>query len=150
MKKHTYSILILLAVLATGCELNEPRPSDDRPCGPKTCTEEFASITVKFVDKIGNTLAVNDFKSINSRTGLAVKYAGPYPTSGAASYTVANDSDLKEFSETGDEVVVSGTNPVTGQVKTASFTISGGCACHIHKVSGPTQIAFDELYVGFR
>ncbi|RYG12534.1 MAG: hypothetical protein EOO07_18915 [Chitinophagaceae bacterium] len=144
MKIRTLFILIFFSIVVASCELNEqPRPTNDMQCPPKTCTLEFASISVKFIDKAGNSVTVSDFKSINSRTGLAIKYAGPYTISGVSNYTVATDGDLKEFTDTGDEVVVSGTNPATGQTKSATFSIAGGCACHIRKISGPSQITFD-------
>lgn len=141
MTKYTFLVLFSIVIIATGCELADQ--NNDTPCGPKMCTANFASITVKFTDKAGNPVTVKDFKSINTRTNLSVKYAGPYSILGANNYTVANDSDLKEFSETGDEVLVSGTHPTTGQIKTATFTVSGGCACHIQKTSGPNEIVFD-------
>lgn len=126
-----------------GCELTgQPEPGDT-PCGPKMCTAEFAGITVKFVDKAGNSVVIKDFKSINNRTGLNVKYAGSNAVSVVNQYANATDSDLKDFSETGDEVLVAGTHPTTGQVKTEIFKVSGGCACHIRKLSGPTEIVFD-------
>jgi hypothetical protein len=141
MTKYILLALISVIIMATGCELSDQ--NNDTPCEPKMCTLEFASITVKFTDKAGNPVAVKDFKSINTRTNLSVKYAGPYTVLGTNTYTVANDSDLKEFSDTGDEVLVSGTHPTTGQLKTATFNVSGGCACHIRKIAGLNEIVFD-------
>ncbi len=142
MSKSTLFAIIFLSIVVSGCELTGQEPND-MPCGPKTCTAEFASIGVKFVDKTGNAVVVKDFTSINKRTGLNVKYAGSNSVYVAGNYGVATDSDLKDFSETGDDVLVSGTHPSTGQIKTATFKVSGGCACHIRKISGPTEIVFD-------
>ncbi|MEO6850064.1 MAG: hypothetical protein ABI203_07480 [Mucilaginibacter sp.] len=56
---------------------------------------------------------------------------------------VVDDSNRKDLSTDGDNVKVSGTNPVTGQVAMGIFKISGGCNCHVGKLSGPDTIKFN-------
>jgi hypothetical protein len=55
-----------------------------------------------------------------------------------------DDGNTKSLSEEGDDLKITGTFEKTGQTKSAIIKVTGGiCACHINKVSGPEQIAFD-------
>jgi hypothetical protein len=40
-------------------------------------------------------------------------------------------------------VIISGTHPTTNVTKTVTFKISGGCNCHVEKVSGSSTVVFD-------
>lgn len=144
MCKKLSLLLILIIAATSACNKTTTVTDDDTPCAPQACTMEFRSVTIKFVDKAGNPVVVQNFKSINQRTGQPIKWAGPNSvTQYPGYYSVANDSDLKELSTNGDDVAVSGTNPANGQTKTVTFKISGGCSCHINKISGPAEVAFD-------
>ncbi|MGF7077870.1 hypothetical protein [Mucilaginibacter sp. UYCu711] len=113
-------------------------------CGTQTCTLVFAQIGVHFADFNGSPASVLNFSAINQRTKQSTVPASP--TGGPAEpgyYIVADDNGKKDFSTEGDDVVVSGTSPTTGQTKTVTYKISGGCNCHVEKISGETTIVFN-------
>ncbi|MEO6149393.1 MAG: hypothetical protein ABIN95_05745 [Mucilaginibacter sp.] len=109
------------------------------------CTEIFASVAVKFVDKNGEGINVNNYSAVNQRTKDTIKTsAGIALDLVPGYYFVVDDSYTKNLSEAGDDIKVSGTNTLTNQTKTAVIKVSGGkCACHVNKVSGPEEIKFD-------
>ncbi|RRN78190.1 hypothetical protein EIM50_15745 [Pseudoxanthomonas sp. SGD-10] len=114
-------------------------------CDDLICTQEFRSITVKFVDAEGTPIEVEDFKAINARTKKQVNdgnQGGSLPMKGV--YVITSDASLNEFTTNGDIVVVSAKHAMSGVMKTAEYKITGGrCSCHVSKVSGPDEIVFD-------
>jgi hypothetical protein len=113
-------------------------------CGTQTCTMVFAQIGVHFADFNGSPTSVLNFGAINQRTKQSTVPASP--TGGPASpgyYIVTDDNSKKDFSTEGDDVLISGTSPTTGQTKTLTIKISGGCNCHVDKVSGSSTVVFD-------
>ncbi|MNX72795.1 hypothetical protein D3C86_1041630 [compost metagenome] len=73
-----------------------------------------------------------------------------YASSAAASnlikgsFIIVDDGNTKSLSEAGDDLKITGTSVETNQTKSVIVKVKGGkCACHIEKVSGPEQIAFD-------
>jgi hypothetical protein len=103
----------------------------------------FVSINVKFQDKNGNALEVKNFSAVNQRTNESISSGNQQGINGVGYYTVADDNTRSKLSTQGDEVVVTATHPTTGQTKTATFKISGGCNCHVARISGPQVITFD-------
>lgn len=103
----------------------------------------FAMIGVKFTDKNGHAIAVQSLTAVNQRTKLSVLPANQQGINEPGYYVITDDSTREKLSTDGDEVLVSATNPATGQTKTVSFKLSGGCNCHIDRISGPQTIAFD-------
>lgn len=135
MKK---ALLIIAVVFLASCKESTVKL---RKCPDLVCTENFASVTIEFV-KSGQPFKVIDYCAVNQRTGDTLVHAKPELPAGV--YVVADDSDVKELSEKGDEIKVTGTDSLTNQTKTAIIKISGGqCACHVEKISGPEQISFD-------
>jgi hypothetical protein len=113
-------------------------------CGTQVCTALFANVGVHFADVNGNPISVLNFTAINQRTKATT--VPENPTGGPASpgyYVVTDDNAKKDFSTEGDNVIVSGTSPTTGQTKTVTLKISGGCNCHVDKLSGETTLVFD-------
>ena len=119
-------------------------------CSPKTnvgcptnqiCTMIFASVGTTFVDKDGNNVAVKDFKVLNLRTNKAIESQGVIGGGDAsAGQAIVTDANKKDLSTEGDElkvtaVTVNGNKPVS-----AVYKISGGCNCHVEKLSGPEKI----------
>lgn len=134
-------LALMLASTLLSCEKNKT----DSACEEKTCTEEFRSLTVKFVDNKGLPAGLKTFNVINQRTGENV-YATSAALSNLAkgSYLIVDDRNTKNLSEEGDDLKITGTSEETNQVKSAIIKVKGGqCACHIEKLSGPEQIAFD-------
>ena len=138
MKKvQLFATFVLL--LFTACQTDTVKVCEDR-----VCTEEFRSISVRFLDNKGESLIVKDYQSLNKRTGKVLHAGKPadYPATGY--YTVVSDGDLRELSEKGDVIVVSARHPENNSLKEGQFVVAGGkCACHISKISGPEQISFD-------
>ncbi|MCJ8209405.1 hypothetical protein MUY27_06765 [Mucilaginibacter sp. RS28] len=137
----TYFFLLIAIVLFAGCHKNETKPVV--ACEPMACTLNFASVTVKFLDKDGNATAVTDFTSVNARTKTKVPYSGANQGY-VGYYTVANDSNLKDIAQDGDVVIVTAKNPASGQTLSTTFKIAGGCRCHIEKLSGPAEVQFTK------
>ena len=120
------------------------KAQEQAACGTQACTDIFAQIGVSFADINGSPVTVTGFSAINQRTKVSVVPVSP--TGGPASpgyYIVTDDNSKKEFSTEGDEVLISGTLSTTGQTKTVTYKISGGCNCHVDKVSGSSTVVFD-------
>ena len=113
-------------------------------CENLMCTQEFRSVSVKFMDALGNPIEVKDFKSVNLRTNkdlTSSNYSDPINAKGY--YLVVTDANTKDLSAEGDQIKVSAKHPVNGTIKEANFIVSGGeCVCHISKISGPEEIIF--------
>lgn len=139
MKK--IALVLLLGVALLTCKKNKTT-SD---CGDKVCTEEFASVVLKFVDNKGAAAEVKDFNVINQRTGERVTAnSSIYTNTIKGVFIIVDDNNKLGLSEQGDDLKISGTSVETKQTKSVVIKVSGGkCACHINKISGPEQVAFD-------
>jgi hypothetical protein len=139
MKK--IALVLLLGVALLTCKKNKTT-SD---CGEKICTEEFASVVLKFVDNKGAGAEVKDFYVINQRTGERVRAnSSVYTSTIKGVFIIVDDNNKLGLSEQGDDLKITGTSVETKQTKSAVIKVNGGkCACHINKISGPQQIAFD-------
>lgn len=132
-------LVLAVTILLASCR---EAPVKLRECPDLVCTEQFVSFSIKFI-KGGQPIDVIDYSSVNQRTGdtLASKKLDMQP---AGIYLVADDNDVKNLAEKGDEIKITGTDSLTNETKTAIVKISGGkCACHVEKISGPEQISFD-------
>jgi hypothetical protein len=133
------AVLILIASFFS-CH----KAQEQAGCGTQTCTMVFAKIGVHFADFNGSPTSVLNFSAINQRTKQSTVPASP--TGGPAEpgfYIVADDNGKNNFSTEGDDVVISGTSPTTNATKTVTFKISGGCNCHVEKVTGESTVVFD-------
>jgi hypothetical protein len=140
MLNKSFALLLILGIFA-GCHKND---SARVACAPMSCTMELRSVIVKFVDKQGAPVVVNNFEAKNTRTKVKLSYSGPTDAAlNPGYYVVASDSNLKELAEDGDEILVSGRHPNTGQTLSFVVKVAGGCQCHISKISGPEQVQFD-------
>jgi hypothetical protein len=86
---------------------------------------------------------VKNYSAFNKRTQKNLVTGSQKVMNEPGSYTIADDGMRAQLSTQGDEIVVSATHPTTGQIKTATFKISGGCNCHVERISGPQTITFD-------
>jgi len=139
MKK--IALVLLLGIALITCKKNKTT-SD---CGDKICTEEFASVVLKFVDNKGVGAEVKDFNVINQRTGERVTAnSSVYTSTIKGVFIIVDDSNKLGLSEQGDDLKITGTSVETKQTKSVVIKVSGGkCACHINKISGPQQLVFD-------
>jgi len=139
MKKITLVLVMGIALIA--CKKNKGT-SD---CENKVCTEEFVMTGIKFADNKGAGAEIKDFSVVNQRTGEKL-YAKSSATVNTIKgyYIVLDDGNKLQLSAQGDDLKITGTSTTTNQTKSAIVKVSGGnCACHISKISGPEQIAFD-------
>jgi hypothetical protein len=140
---YKYIFLFLMAAAFSGCKKHNQQTG----CPSQACTADFASLTVNFVDKDGVPVPGKNVTVINLRTHetiIAIGNGGPVvPTIGPFLYTIATDNNKSEFSTEGDDIELTATDAITNITKTTTFKISGGCNCHIAKVSGPDKIVFD-------
>ncbi|WDZ99597.1 hypothetical protein [Mucilaginibacter sp. SJ] len=134
--------LFLLAVTFLGCK----KHNQQKGCLAQACTLEFASITVRFVTTEGLPTPGKNVTVINLRTHQAIIAKGNgavVPSAGPNLFTIATDNNKSEFSTEGDDVELTATDVITNITKTTTFKISGGCNCHIAKISGPDKITFN-------
>ena len=123
-----------------GCHKNQQKAG----CGTQVCTDIFASVGIHFTDKNGNAIVVNNFTAVDQRTHLSVLPAHPVTgIDNVGYYVVTDDSVRSQLSTEGDDILVSATDPSTNQTKTVTLKLSGGCNCHVDKVSGVDTVAFD-------
>ncbi|MNY55101.1 hypothetical protein D3C86_1910480 [compost metagenome] len=128
-----------------GTLLSCKKKTSESECGNMICTEQFASLFIKFVDNKGVGTEIKDLTVVNQRTGVN-KYPtmSGYLTVERGTYIFADDRDTKGLSEEGDDLKITATSVATNQTKSVIVKVKGGkCACHISKVSGPDQLAFD-------
>ncbi|MEH3113201.1 hypothetical protein [Pedobacter terrae] len=139
MKKITLALLMGTALLT--CKKNKTASE----CGDKVCTEEFASVMIKFVDNKGIGAEVKDFNVINQRTGERVTAnSSVYTSTAKGVFIVVDDQNKLNLSEQGDDLKITGTSVDNQQTRSVVVKVSGGkCACHVVKISGPDQVAFN-------
>jgi hypothetical protein len=138
MINKLFSLLLLCSLF--GCEKKTEKVDG---CNTGPCTLLFATVSVNYTDKDDQPVDVQNFTAINQRTKLSVLPGTQNNMAGKGHYLITDDGKKDQFSSEGDEVIVSATYAATGQTKTATFKIAGGCNCHINRVSGPQTISFD-------
>jgi hypothetical protein len=131
---------ILLLAFCFGCTKKQSQVLD---CPAQPCTMIFASVNVQFKDKAGNVVEVKNYSAFNKRTGKNLVSANQKGMNEAGFYTIVDDGMRPQLSTQGDQIVVSATHPINGQTKTTTYKISGGCNCHVDRISGPQVITFD-------
>jgi hypothetical protein len=135
--KQLLFILFVVSISLSSCSITNPTEA----CENKICTQEFRMVHVIFKDASGAHVQVSDFTAVNERTGERTGQDPDPSTVSNQGYVVASDSDVKSLSEKGDKIKVNARHALTGKSVTAEFVVSGGiCACHINKISGPSEI----------
>ncbi|MGV3684194.1 MAG: hypothetical protein ACO1NS_01125 [Daejeonella sp.] len=137
MKKLFY-ILSITSVCFFSCSATNNQPD----CENMICTQEFRMVQVVFKDSVGKPLNVKAFSAVNKRTGENMaRNSDPSNEPSQGVYIVASDADVRKLSEKGDVIQVSASHPVTNKNVISEFVVTGGiCACHINKISGPSEI----------
>ena len=139
--KYINLITILAAVvLFTSCTKSQQK---NTACGTQVCSDIFMSVGIHYTDNKGEPIIVSNFTVFDVTSNKQLYPGLPTGELVVGYYTIASDSDIKDFSTGGDIIKVSATNPATGQTKTVNLKISGGCNCHVAKLSGPDTVAFD-------
>ena len=137
--KKKLAIAVASLVLFSAC-----RKNTQTACGTQVCTDVFASVGVRFIDKNNSPVQVTGYAVLDLRTNKILYNVISASADLVPGYMiVADDSDLKDLTTDGDNIRVTATNPTTGQTLHTIFKISGGCNCHVGKVSGPDTIQFN-------
>jgi hypothetical protein len=139
--RKTILLILLAAISLSACKKN----NNHTACGTQACTATYAYLGIIFNDSNGGVANVKDVAVINMRTGKPLKLP-PYPPAVDFIYgsiLIASDENKDQFSTNGDDIKITATSATTGQVKTAVIKISGGCNCHVEKISGPNKMVFD-------
>ncbi|WP_454801048.1 hypothetical protein [Mucilaginibacter phyllosphaerae] len=134
-------LVLMLAIGLSACKKNK----NNIACGTQTCTESFSVITFAFTDADGKPTVIKDVTLINQRTGMAVpatSYAATMDLVPGA-IIIATDETKSAFSAQGDDIRVTATSTATGKTKSVTLKVSGGCNCHVERLSGPETVKFD-------
>nr|WP_294945817.1 hypothetical protein [uncultured Mucilaginibacter sp.] len=139
LAKITASLIVIAAFGSCSKKLK----TDGCPTG-QMCTMIFTTLSVNFVDKTGKPVAVKDVKVLNLRTNTAILAQGMSSmVTQTGSYVFVTDANKKQLSTGGDDLKVTATNAVTNKMVSAIIKVSGGCNCHVAKVSGADSIIFE-------
>jgi len=137
--------LILTGLLfLAACKSQKPQ---DKGCEAMMCTQEFKMIPVKLITTSGKEADFKSYKIIEVATGKEIKLNNDLPntTDNAKTLIVADDSQLRNFTEKGTDLQLQIIRTDDKVVK-ADYKISGGkCACHVAKLNGPDQVDIDQL-----
>jgi hypothetical protein len=134
-------LIILFVAAASLASCNKTKQKT--PCGTQICTDLFATVGINYADNAGKPIAVTNFTvfNVSSNKQLTPGYNVGLLVYGH--YIVATDNNKMDYSTDGDIIKVSATDPVTNQTKAVNMKISGGCNCHVAKISGPDTVKFD-------
>jgi hypothetical protein len=138
--KHL-SIILLVVLFLSACKSDK----NTQGCGVKECTTSFAYLGIRITDNDGKAAKLKSFTAINLRTNKSLTPV-QYPPNidfVAGFVLLASDSNIKDFSTDGDDVKITAIDSASNQTKTSTLKISGGCNCHLNKLSGPDVMAFD-------
>jgi hypothetical protein len=139
--KHVNLIVILAAVIIlASCTKTQQKNS---ACGTGVCSDIFATVGIHYTDNAGKSIAVSNFTVFDVTSNKQLYPGLPTVDLVVGYYIAASDSNIKDYSTDGDIIKVSATDPATGQTKTINLKISGGCNCHVAKISGADTVAFD-------
>jgi hypothetical protein len=135
------TLFILFVVTLSACKNNK----QSNGCGLQACTASYAYLGIRFTDNSNKPVGVSNFTAVNLRTNKPLsKVTYPPAIDFVAGFVlVATDDNIKDFSTEGDDVKITATEVATNRNKTVIIKISGGCNCHVSKVSGPDMVAFD-------
>jgi hypothetical protein len=132
-------LLFIAAVLLVSCKKTQQKSA----CGTQACTDNFATVGVIYIDNTGKRISVGSLTVFNVTSNKEL-----YPGLANANtiqgyYVIASDQNKMDYSTDGDIIKVTATDTTTHQIKAVNFKISGGCNCHVAKISGPDTIKFD-------
>ncbi len=141
MKYINLIVILAAVVLFASCTKTQQKNS---ACGTQqACSDIFMTVGIHYTDKAGEPIIVSNFTVFDVTSNKQLYPGLPTGNLVVGYYIVASDSNIKDYSTGGDIIKVSATDPATGQTKIVNFKISGGCNCHVGKLSGPETVAFD-------
>lgn len=136
LKRLTF---VFIVALSAACRTSSNQPG----CDTKVCTDIFVTVGLQFVDNTGKLIQVEGFSAINQRTHLNMMPAPQNQALITGYFDIADDNMKSQLSTDGDDILITATNPATHQTKTVTLKVSGGCNCHVAKISGPDTVTFD-------
>jgi len=90
-------IICLFSILIFSCN------SENENCADKICTEEFRSVSIKFLDSKGKPSNVKDYKVYNQTTKqFIVNYSVTDSVNAKGYYLIVNDLNKNDLSIEGD------------------------------------------------
>ena len=134
-------LIILFAAAVSLASCNKTKQKT--PCGAQVCTDLFASVGVHYADNTGNPIAVTNFTVFNVSSNKKLNPGYNVGLLVLGYYIVATDNNKMDYSTEGDIIKVSATDPSTNQTKDVNLKISGGCNCHVARLSGPDTVRFN-------
>jgi hypothetical protein len=140
-----YGFFMAVALLLNAC--TSQKPSADKGCPAIPCTMEFKMITVKIISTSGAEVSFKEHKIIDTSTGkeVNVKSELPVTNDNANTLVIADDSQIRNYTEQGTELQLQIKRKDDKMVK-VNYKIAGGkCACHVSKLEGPDQVNIDQL-----
>jgi hypothetical protein len=136
-------LLLCLSLVVISSSCSKKLKTDGCPTD-QICTMMFASIGTEFVNKNGSNVAIKDFKVYNTRTNKFIVAKGAVdPGFSPMHHTIVTDGNKKELSTEGDELRITATSVSANKAISVVYKISGGCNCHVEKLSGPEKIVVE-------
>ena len=132
-------ILFVLAVSLVSCDKTKQKT----PCGTQVCTDYFATVGINYADNTGKPIANTNITVFNVSSNKLLHPGYNVGILVYGHYIVATDNNKMDYSTGGDIIRASATNPSTNQIKTVDLKISGGCNCHVARLSGPDTVKFN-------
>jgi len=127
--------IVLLIIFCSACAKTK-----QTACGTQACTDLFASVGVLYKDKNNNGVALTNFTVTDLRTNKRLTNVISASANFVPGYwIIADDSNLKDLTTDGDNIQVTAIGP-SGQTLSTMFKVSGGCNCHVAKISGPDVV----------
>jgi hypothetical protein len=135
-------LVLVVAISLSACKKNAKKSGCD---ANQMCSAQFVSFGVAFTDNEGKPTVVEEYSLKNLRTGKPVTRTSMGVNADVVPgfIWIASDGIKTEFSTEGDDVEITAKSKATGQVKKVIVKVSGGCNCHIAKLSGPDTVKFD-------
>ena len=129
--------LIILAIVlaALGC-------ANDKNCKNAICTEMFAMVGVKLKDTTNSDLSGISTQTVLKSSGQEIHAQSEPGNFPGNSFTVVDDSDLKEIGFNTSQEVELKIIKDGKTVKTIPFIIKTDC-CHVSKVEGPEEVSLN-------
>lgn len=132
-------ILFLAAISLSSCKKTQQKTA----CGTQACTDNFETVGVLCTDNSGKPILIGSMSVFNVTSNKQLQPGLSYANTIQGYYIIASDANKMDYSTDGDIIKVTATDTATHQTKSIDFKISGGCNCHVAKISGPDTIKFN-------
>lgn len=128
-------IIFAFVIAVLGCR-------EDKNCKNAICTAMFASITVQLKDTTNLNLSGVTTQTLLVSSGQAIHNQTEPDSFPEGSFTVVDDSDLKELGFNANQKVELKISKDGNLIKTVPYTITTDC-CHVNKTDGPLEVSLN-------